>query len=95
MLEPAPKARSAIPQARAKTDGQTRLAPSARSELRRQATSGPIPIKSSSGSPRTRRKKSKYGGPTVIFSPRTSSESSGNATPHRTVRVNATSSRLL
>ena len=34
-------------------------APSARSELRRHATSGPIPISNSSGRPRTRRKKLK------------------------------------
>ena len=95
LLEPAPSATRAIPQASANTAGPIRLVPSARSEVRRQATSGPIPISSSSGRPSTRRKKSKYGGPTVIFSPRTSSDKSGKATPQSTVSVSATSSRLL
>ena len=41
------------------TAGPIRLVPSARKEVRRQATSGPMPISKSSGSPSTRRKKSK------------------------------------
>jgi len=42
-----------------KANGHTLLAPSARSELRRQATSGPIPISSRSGNPNAFRKKLK------------------------------------
>ena len=38
--------------------GQANVSPRLRSEARRQATSGPIPISSSSGSPKMRRKKS-------------------------------------
>ena len=64
-------------------------------DARRQATSGPIPISSSSGSPKTRRKKLKYGGPTVTDSPRTASETIGKITPQRIVRHSATSRRLL
>ena len=95
MFEPAPRPISTPPATTATAVGQRRLNPSARSELRRQATSGPIPISNSSGSPKTRRKKLKYGGPTVIGVPRTASESSGKATPQSTVSAKATSSRLL
>ena len=45
--------------------GQRRVRTSARTDARRQAISGPIPISSSSGSPKMRRKKSKYGRPIV------------------------------
>ena len=53
------RARSATaPAASATAAGHASVRPSARSEARRQATSGPMPISSSSGSPKMRRKKS-------------------------------------
>ena len=57
MLEPAPSTSSTMPVATATANGIASEARSARSDVRRQATSGPIPISRSSGSPKTRRKK--------------------------------------
>jgi hypothetical protein len=55
--EPAPAASKPIPPATATPSGQRNVRPSARSDARRQATSGPMPIKSRSGSPKVCRKK--------------------------------------
>ena len=46
-----------MPVASATPAGHANVRPSERSDARRQATSGPIPISSSSGSPNARRKK--------------------------------------
>ena len=84
------------PRVRARCPRATR--PPARgraSDARRHATSGPIPISRRSGSPKIRRKKSKYGRPTTTDSPRTASETMGHAVPQRIVRQSATSRRLL
>ena len=56
--DPAPTAISATPTTSANADGHTNVRLNERSDARRQAISGPIPIKSSSGSPNARRKKS-------------------------------------
>src|SRR5262245_26780986 len=64
-------------------------------DVRLHASSGPMPMSSSSGSPKARRKKLKYGGPTVTASPRTASDTTGKTTPQSTVRHSATSKRLL
>ncbi len=54
---PKPSTSSATPVTSAADAGTTNVRPSARSEARRHATSGPIPISSRSGSPKLCRKK--------------------------------------
>ena len=93
--EPAPNRSSTPPVTSAASAGQASVRFSEEIDARRQATSGPIPISNSSGIPKTRRKKLKYGGPTVTDSPRTASDTIGKITPQRIVRQRATSSRLL
>ena len=56
--EPAPAAIRPAPATRATTNGHRNVRPSERSDARRQAISGPIPISNSSGRPKARRKKS-------------------------------------
>ena len=55
---PKPVAMSATPVTTAATAGTMNVLPSARSDARRHATSGPMPMSSSSGSPKLCRKKS-------------------------------------
>ena len=66
-----------------------------RSDARRQAITGPTPISRISGRPNATAKKLKNGALTVIFSPVTASEMSGNVTPHSTANARPTNSRLL
>ena len=55
--EPAPAASNAIPAINAAASGHRNVRPNARSDARRHATSGPIPISSRSGRPKLCRKK--------------------------------------
>src|SRR4029450_4778928 len=81
--EPAPKSSSTPPVTSAASNGQASVRFNDEIDARRQATSGPIPISKSKGRPNTRRKKLKYGGPTVTDSPRTASDTIGKTTPQR------------
>ena len=54
---PSPRRSARTPVTSEATAGMTNVFPSARSDARRHATSGPIPISSSSGSPKLCRKK--------------------------------------
>ena len=56
--DPEPSASSTTPTRIAKPAGHMNIRPSERSDARRHAISGPIPISSSSGNPNVRRKKS-------------------------------------
>jgi len=56
--DPAPAATSPRPATRAIPAGTRNVCETARHDARRQAISGPIPIRSSNGNPNTRRKKS-------------------------------------
>ena len=56
--EPAPSTIRTTPTASETRNGHRNVFPSPRSDARRQAISGPIPIRRSSGSPKMRRKKS-------------------------------------
>ncbi len=63
--------------------------------VRRHAISGPTPIRNtrpSASGPLTRLKN---GGPTVIFTPRTASESTGKIVPQKTANAIPTRNRLL
>src|SRR5688572_18329130 len=82
---PAPNKSSTPPATSAASAGQMSVRFSDEIDARRHATSGPIPISSNSGSPNARRKKLKYGGPTVTDSPRTASDTIGKMTPQRIV----------
>jgi len=55
---PAPRRSSATPIASAKAVGQRKVVARLRREARLQATSGPMPMSRSKGSPKIRRKKS-------------------------------------
>ena len=55
---PKPSTSSTTPVTTATANGITNVLPSERSDALRHATSGPIPIRSSSGSPNVWRKKS-------------------------------------
>ena len=64
-------------------------------EERRQASSGPTPVMSRSASPSGTFTRLKNGAPTVICSPCTASERTGNSVPQRTEKQAASSRRLL
>ena len=64
-------------------------------EERRQARSGPTPVISRSPSPSGTFTRLKKGAPTVICSPCTASERTGNSVPQSTAKQAASSSRLL
>ena len=76
-------------------NGMPNVARRLRSDARRQAITGPTPISRISGRPNATTKKLKNGALTVIFSPVTASEMSGNVTPHSTANARPTNSRLL
>src|SRR5438477_9724542 len=64
-------------------------------EARRQAITGPTPARKSSARPRGAFTRLKNGGPTVIFTPRTHSESTGKTVPQKTANAIPTRIRLL
>src|SRR5262249_50243744 len=62
---------------------------------RRQAMTGPTPIRNSSTKPSGALTLLKNGGPTVIFTPRTHSEMTGNTVPQKTAKAMPTRIRLV
>ena len=66
-----------------------------RGVARRQAITGPMPIRKSSAMPSGAFTRLKNGGPTVIFTPRTHSEMTGNTVPQNTAKAMPTRTRLL
>ena len=64
-------------------------------ELRRQAINGPTPVSSSRNIPMGMFTRLKKGVPTLIFSPVTASEITGNNVPHSTAKQLASRIRLL
>src|SRR5215468_1270128 len=64
-------------------------------EARRHAITGPTPIRKSSAKPSGALTRLKNGGPTVIFTPRTHSEMTGNTVPQNTANAMPTRMRLL
>src|SRR5580692_8185186 len=64
-------------------------------ELRRHAISGPTPVSSSRNSPMGMFTRLKNGASTLIFSPVTASEITGNKVPHRIAKQLASRIRLL
>ena len=64
-------------------------------ELRRQAISGPTPVRKSRNRPIGMLTRLKYGPSTEIFSPVTASEITGNSVPHRIEKQLASRMRLL
>src|SRR5579863_7701213 len=65
------------------------------SELLRQAISGPTPVRNINASPIGMLMRLKNGASTLIFSPVTASEITGNSVPHSTAKQLATRIRLL
>ena len=66
-----------------------------RGDARRQAITGPTPVKNRSTRPSGAFTRLKKGGPTVIFTPRTHSERTGNTVPQKTAKAMPTRIRLL
>ena len=63
-------------------------------EVRRQARSGPAPVRARMRRPTGTMIDSKKGGPTVILDPVTASEITGNMVPQNTANVAVRNSRL-
>ena len=79
----------------ATTRGPPNRRRSSRGDALRHGINGPTPVKNSSASPMGAATWLKKPCPTVILSPRTASDSTGNIVPQNTANASPTSSRLL
>src|ERR1700680_4712699 len=79
----------------ARTVGVAKVLASESREERRHAISGPTPIRKIKASASGALTLLKNGGPTVILTPRTASDSTGNNVPQKTAKAIPTSTRLL
>src|SRR5580698_1221816 len=75
--------------------GQIKLRFTRSSEVCRQASSGPIPVRNTRKIPIGTLTRLKNGGPTVTFDPVTASDRTGNSVPHSTAKHDTSSTRLL
>src|SRR5260221_13446368 len=90
-----PTAKSATPSTRDRIEGHRKLRRRLSVEFRRQAKSGPTPVRNSRNSPIGTLTLLKNGAPTLIFSPVTASLITGNSVPHSTAKQEASRIRLL
>src|ERR1051325_8321426 len=77
------------------TPGHRKLRFKLSTDVRRQANSGPTPVRKSRNSAIGTFTRLKKGGPTLIFSPVTASLITGNNVPHKTAKHAPSSTRLL
>ena len=89
-----PTAKRMAPTARKQATGTVKCRLRLCTDVFRQAKSGPAPVRKSRKMPSGTLIWLKYGALTVIFSPLTASESTGNMVPHRMAKHTPTSARL-
>jgi hypothetical protein len=90
-----PSANSATPVESPASPGKMNCRRMFATDARRQAMSGPMPVRASSSRPSGTLTVLKNGAPTVIFSPRTHSLRIGKSVPQSTLKAIPTSTRLL
>ena len=95
IVERTPRSRNTAAAAMPTAIGPRKLRERLSSDARRQAMSGPTPIRKISPRNSGTFTWLKNGAPTLTFTPRTASESSGKTVPKKTVKAAATSSTLL
>src|SRR5438445_4454626 len=90
-----PSAKSTSPPPRPTESGPAKFRCRFFGVARRQAMIGPTPVKNSRNRPSGALTRLKNGGPTVIFTPRTHSEITGNTVPQKIVKQMPSRIRLL
>ena len=90
-----PNARSTPASASAASPGHWKLRRRLSAEVRRQANSGPTPVRNSRNSPIGIMRRLNQAASRLIFSPLTASEITGNSVPHSTAKQLASRIRLL